>query len=140
MSTVDEVFTRNQRRVARRAFVWRRAGVRGAVLAWKGTVDEAQHWIGIMGRRNFLASTFLCPKFVADSGTYALGFTADGIAVIQYEPSRIPPGRRLRFYERDDLELTSNTEGPFTAVYVGGELFQVGHADAAALKEVLGRV
>lgn len=137
MSPERQIFTRNQRRVAGVAFRWKRAGVGGAVLAWKGTVAEAEKWIGMMGRRNFLASTFWCPKFVADSRTHAIGFTASGVAVIQFEPSRIPPGRHLRLYQRGDLNVTSTTEGPFTAIYVGDELFQVGHSDAEALRELL---
>jgi len=113
--------------------------VRGAVLASRGTVEETQQWIAIRSRRHFLASTLMCPKFVADSRTHAIGFTDGGVAVIQFEPSRIPPGRNLRFYERGDLKVTSTTQGPFTAVYVGDELFQVGAADAAALKDILRR-
>ncbi|NTV38430.1 MAG: hypothetical protein HGA51_00510 [Demequinaceae bacterium] len=139
MSPKGQWFTRNQRRVASVAFSWKRAGVGGAVIALKGTVAEAEKWISIMGRRNFLTSTFKCPKFVADSRTHAIGFTASGIAVIQFEPSRIPPGRHLRFYQREDLKVTSTKEGPFTAIYVGDELFQVGHADAEALRDILGR-
>lgn len=134
------MFTKNQRRVARLAFMWRGAGVRGAVLASLGTVEETEQWIAVKSRRHFLASTFMCPKFVAESRTHAIGFTADGIAVIQFETARVPPGRRLRFYQREDLKVTSTTQDLFTAVYVGDELFQVGHADAEALKEILGRL
>ena len=93
-----------------------------------------------MPRQQVLAQMFLCPKFVADSRTHAIGFTADGLAVLQHEPSRVPPGRHLRFYKRDDLKVTSTTQGSFTAVYVRDDLFQVGHADAEALKEILGRL
>jgi hypothetical protein len=135
----DAGFTRNQRRVARLAFLWRRAGVRGAVFAGRGTVAEVEQWNAIRPRRHFWATTLLCPAFVADSRSYAIGFTDGGVAVIQWEPSRIPQGRRLRFYELSDLEVTSTTLGPFTAVYVGDELFQVGAADAAALTELLRR-
>ena len=139
-SEPELVFTKNQRRVARLAFMWRRAGVRGAVLASRGSVAEVERWIAIAPRKQWLAQVFLCPKFVADSRTHAIGFTGDGIAVIQYEPSRFPSGRHLRFYKREDLKVTSTTQGPFTAVYVGDELFQVGHADAEALTEILRRL
>jgi len=133
-------FTRNQRRVARLAFLGRRATVRGAVFASRGTVEETEQWIAIRTRRQLLASTFMCPKFVADSRTHAIGFTDRGIAIVQFEPARIPSGRHLRFYKRDDLRVTSTTQGPFTAVYVRDELFQVGHADAEALTEILGKL
>lgn len=132
-------FTRNQRRVARLAFMSRRAGVRGAVFASLGTVAETEQWIAVKSRRQFLASTFMCPKFVADSRTHAIGFTDSGIGIVQYEAARIPSGRHLRFYKREDLKVTSTEEGPFTAVYVGDELFQVGHADAEALRDILRR-
>ena len=132
-------FTRNQRRVARLAFMWRRAGVLGAVLASRGSVVEVEQWLAIAPRKQWLAQVFLCPKFVADSRTHAIGFTADGIAVIQYEPSRTPPSRHLRFYQLEDLKVTTMMQGPFTAVYVGDELFQVGHADAEALRDILDR-
>jgi hypothetical protein len=46
----------------------------------------------------------------------------------------------LRFYELEDLKVTTMMPGPFTAVYVRDELFQVGHADAEALKEILGKL
>jgi hypothetical protein len=82
----------------------------------------------------------VCPKFVADWRTHAIGFAVDGLAVLQYEPSRVPPGRHLRFYHGDDLRVTTTTQRPFTAVYVSEELFQVGHADADALKEFLGKL
>ncbi len=137
MSSDDAVFTRNQRRVARHAFMSKRARVFGAVIASRGSVEQVEQWIAKSPRQQFLTQIFLCPKFVADSRTHAIGFTDDGIAVIQYEVSRFPPGRNLRFYKREDLKMTSTTQGPFTAVYVGNELFQVGHADAAALEEIL---
>jgi len=140
MSERELVFTVVQRRIARHAFMWKRAGVLGAVIASSGTVEETEQWIASRPRQQVLAQFFLCPKFVADSRTHAIGFTADGIAVIQYEPSRFPPGRHLRFYKREDLKVTSTTQGPFTAVYVGDELFQVGHADAEALGDILRRL
>jgi hypothetical protein len=117
--------------------MWKRAGVLGAVIASRGTVEQVEQWIAAMPRQQVLAQMFLCPKFVADSRTHAIGFTADGLAVIQYEPSRFPPGRHLRFYKREDVTVTSTTQGLFTAVYVGDELFQVGHADAEALRALL---
>ena len=130
-------FTPNQRRVARLAFLWRRAGVHGAVIASRGTPEEIRAWLAVRTRRSLMASTFVCPAFVADSLTYAIGFTDDRVAVIQFETARLPPGRCLRFYAWDDLRVTDLEHGPFTAVYVGEELFQVGHTDAGELRRIL---
>lgn len=139
MSHADQAFSRAHRAFGRGAFFGkrRRAPVLGAIMGWRGTYEETLEWISQMALRNTAASTFLCPAFLSKSPTHAIGFTADRVALVQFESSRIPPGRHLRFYEFDDVTVTHVRHEKTTEVMIGNELFQVGHANAEDIKKII---
>ncbi len=107
------------------------------IIGLLGSPEAARHWVKILPRRNFWASTLLCPAIVADSLTYAIGFCDTDIAVVQIAPSRIPPARHLRFFAYEELTVTDSVDGEYTEIRLGDSRFQVGHADAALAREVL---
>ncbi|MDN4472835.1 hypothetical protein [Demequina zhanjiangensis] len=134
--------TKSDRRVTR-TFTnyskFRRTGkqVQFGIVGMLGTPQEAREWIRVLPSRSFWAMALLCPAIVSDARTYAIGFGPDQIATVQFAPVRLPPARRLRFYNYYELTVTDRVDGEYTEIILGSETFQVGHREAVLVRDLL---